>query len=399
MALLLQLNGELPEHFPGHERRLYVFACRNRSCRRRDGSVRALRAVRVTKRADDKAKREGGAAAEVEQPKQSQKPAPLLGEALFGTKSLGGGAQANPFASPASAAAPSAAGKNPFAPPSASTPAAAAPAAAAPSNPFSAPAASATSTLPQTFAAALTLNAAPSTSTIHGPPPPPEPWPAPSALPRPYPTLYLSDAEYEALDRRAEAEQAARLAGRTQYLRDGEEEDAGVGGGGKAGSSKVFESDMDAAFQRFADRLAQNPEQVIRYEFGGVPLLCARDDVVGKLLSPQHEGSSSSAANRLPRCPNCGDARTFEVQLMPRAIAELEDGFEYDDEPATAAGKAPDGAGTAAAGLDAGMEWVTILVGVCEQDCQVRGVADGSGEAGYLEEWAGVQWESTKVGK
>lgn len=43
MALILQLNGELPERFPGHDRRIYVFACRRAGCRRREGSVRALR--------------------------------------------------------------------------------------------------------------------------------------------------------------------------------------------------------------------------------------------------------------------------------------------------------------------------------------------------------------------
>ena len=38
-----------------------------------------------------------------------------------------------------------------------------------------------------------------------------------------------------------------------------------------------------------------------------------------------------------------------------------------------------------------GMDWGTIIVGVCEADCQPRGVDEG--QAGYTEEWAGVQWE------
>jgi pre-rRNA-processing protein TSR4 len=41
-------------------------------------------------------------------------------------------------------------------------------------------------------------------------------------------------------------------------------------------------------------------------------------------------------------------------------------------------------------GLD-GMDWGTVIVGVCERDCQERGVE--AREAGYLEEWVGVQWE------
>ena len=55
--------------------------------------------------------------------------------------------------------------------------------------------------------------------------------------------------------------------------------------------------------------------------------------------------------------------------MTPQAIAELEVGEE---------------------GFD-GMEWGTVVVGVCGVDC-----APGSlkmGEVGYVEEWAGVQWE------
>jgi pre-rRNA-processing protein TSR4 len=54
---------------------------------------------------------------------------------------------------------------------------------------------------------------------------------------------------------------------------------------------------------------------------------------------------------------------------MPEAIQELE--VEED-------------------GLD-GMDWGTVIVGVCERDCQEKGVEVG--EAGYVEEWTGVQWE------
>jgi pre-rRNA-processing protein TSR4 len=42
------------------------------------------------------------------------------------------------------------------------------------------------------------------------------------------------------------------------------------------------------------------------------------------------------------------------------------------------------------------MEWGTVIVGVCERDCSPRHV--GTGEVGYLEEWAGVQWEELSKG-
>ncbi|KAJ2968772.1 hypothetical protein NQ176_g9016 [Zarea fungicola] len=111
MVLLLQLNGELPDKFPNHDRRIYVFACKRPSCSRREGSIRALRGVRVW--ADD-----GTAAAEAEKKKKQQeakeeeerkkaaaaaeaeKAKPRLGDALFGGgPSSSSSAGANPFSS------------------------------------------------------------------------------------------------------------------------------------------------------------------------------------------------------------------------------------------------------------------------------------------------------------
>ena len=61
---------------------------------------------------------------------------------------------------------------------------------------------------------------------------------------------------------------------------------------------------------------------------------------------------------------------------MPEAIAEL----EVEEE-----------------GLE-GMEWGTIILGVCEKDCGETGAE--AGEVGWVEEWVGVQWEEdAKPGK
>lgn len=147
--------------------------------------------------------------------------------------------------------------------------------------------------------------------------------------------------------------------------------------GGSSGNQKedkdVYESTIDKTFQKFADRLSQNPEQVIRYEFKGQPLLYSKHDAVGKLLSGSSKGNekvttASVNGNHIPRCANCGAGRVFEVQLTPHAILELErDEMSLD-----------------------GMEWGAILVAVCEKDCQQKGEHLG---VGYVEEWAGVQWE------
>ncbi|TRX90611.1 hypothetical protein FHL15_008584 [Xylaria flabelliformis] len=363
MVLLLQLNAELPDRFLGHERRLYVFACQKKGCRRRNGSIRALRSLRVAPGSKvaalngDKKKKE-----EKPKPKEEPKPPSNLGETLFGAKTLGGASGANPFAtsSPSGALASS----NPF---------------ASGSNPFSAPTPATESTsntqsesktktnqdvkaLPKTFAETLSLNNTPPEIAKT----PPEPWPPEASQPKPYPISYLSEAEYETLDPTPPPVPQATA-------KMDIDENSGSGGGKE--DKEVFESTMDAAFQRFADRLAQNPEQSIRYEFGGTPLLYSKTDVVGKALAPsQPEGvgvtiTSGGGSKGMPRCPNCGGPRTFEVQLCPHAITELE-AEELSLE---------------------GMDWGTVIVGVCERDCQARGVEEG--QVGYLEEWAGAQWE------
>ncbi|CAM1503828.1 Fc.00g014190.m01.CDS01 [Cosmosporella sp. VM-42] len=336
MVLILQLNGELPERFPTHERRLYVFTCRRQTCRRREGSIRVLRGLRVWK--EEAVKEEP----KKEEKKEKTKPkndGPGLGETLFGTKALGGAAGANPFSSNANPFSSSGTSNaNPF---GSSNPFSSQPAKTTPSD-------EANTSLPKSFAETLSLDAPPTQ-----PPPPAEPWPAPDAQPTPYPTLYLADADFETLDPKPTA-----IPGNARI----EDADAAEP---SALDREAFESAMDATFQKFADRLSQNPEQCIRYEFAGTPLLYSKKDAVGALLSK----------GAMPRCGNCGSKRVFEVQLTPNAIAEL----EADD-----------------LSLE-GMEWGTVIVGVCEADCRPR--VTEIGETGYLEEWAGVQWEELAKGK
>lgn len=157
--------------------------------------------------------------------------------------------------------------------------------------------------------------------------------------------------------------------------------DAGEGSSGGAGADMdvkdAFESSMDKAFQRFADRMSQNPEQILRYEFAGQPLLYSKTDAVGKLLAPHQDSAAANAKvnttaaakSGMPKCNNCGAERLFELQLTPYAIVELE---------------------AEELGLE-GMEWGTIILGVCSKDCVQRGQKEG--EVGYVEEWVGVQWE------
>ncbi|PHH86064.1 hypothetical protein CDD83_10803 [Cordyceps sp. RAO-2017] len=247
----------------------------------------------------------------------------------------GGGGAGDP---PSSRANPfSSASSNPFTTTTAN-PFASAPAGPSPSPPQQrAPSPS----LSKTFAESLRLDSAPAPAAAT-----PEPWPATPA-PKPFPTAYLSEADYETLDPTPAMVPAhARL------------EDAAET---SALDREAFESAMDATFQRFADRLAQNPDQVIRYEFAGAPLLYSKTDPVGQRLA---DGPGP------PACPACRARRAFEVQLTPNAIAELEAGDEPDLE---------------------GMEWGTVIVAVCERDCVPARAPKG--HVAYFEEWAGVQWE------
>ncbi|KAM0284174.1 hypothetical protein ACHAQH_002164 [Verticillium albo-atrum] len=361
MVLLLQLNGELPEKFPGHDRRIYVFSCRKQACRRKQGSIRAIRGTRISKEAAAAvaAAKEAKAAEEAKRKANASKPknnGPGLGEALFGAKP--GASGANPFSSSANPFSSNAAGTsgNPFSSGS--------------SNPFApaptAPKPDATETKPpnaeevtpqelsKTFAETLSIN---NTQKPAGPPPAPEPWPESARLPKPYPVSYLSEADYEILEPEAPAV--------PQNVSMEVDDTPGDSGPGSGLDKEVFESSMDAIFQKFADRLAQNPDQSIRYEFGGQPLIYSKKDAVGKVLT----AAAAVGRSGMPRCGNCGAGRVFEVQMTPQAITELE---------------------SEELGLE-GMDWGTIIIGVCEADCQNMTV--GEGEAAYLEEWCGVQWE------
>jgi len=298
---------------------------------------------------------------EKEEKKDTPKPVTGLGEALFGAPSFGtASGSANPFSTSTSAnpfSSSTSTSTNPFAPKSGN----------APANPFassstgkpsSQPPSSPDKELPQTFAAALSLNNTPSGNPDTGKPQPHEPWPAESARPVPYPVLWIAEAEYESYDPAPAKSEAA--AAQSRWLPKLDQHEGRTEGDDDTGGH-------DGAFLRFVERVGQNPEQVIRYEFGGRPLLYSKADAVGRALQPAAVGPSD--ATGMARCGGCGAQRVFEVQLMPRAILELE---EEDD------------------GMD-GMDWGTIIVGTCDRDCLPPGTAEG--EPGYLEEWVGVQWE------
>jgi pre-rRNA-processing protein TSR4 len=188
-----------------------------------------------------------------------------------------------------------------------------------------------------------------------------EPWPADTDLPTPFTRHYL-DADAEELEPEDKGAMPA-TSSRTQYDAD----DTSSNALGK----DAFESSLDKTFQKFSDRIAQNPEQVLRYEFKGQPLLYSgHDDVATRFVVPH---GKAGAIRGIPRCENCGGQRAFELQLVPGLIYELEKDEAID--------------------LEEGMEWGTIILGTCTSNC------GEPGRVSFLEEWVGVQWEERMVKK
>lgn len=356
MALLLQLNGDL-ERFPSHERRLYIFVCKSKPCRRKEGSIRAIRAMRASKETTGK-ERERSSSTAPRHDAAQKLPPQTLGNTLFNSKPtpLTYG-NSNPFSTSTAPTLGSFPSSNPF---SASQNTSLA------SKPAQTPS---TENLPTTFAQKLRLSSPPP-----DPLQPPLPWSPESAFPQPYPSYYL-EADFETLDAPSPMQSSSN------HAKLDDEQSSNINSDEPTDDAEAFESPLDKTFHRFADRLAQNPLQVLRYEFGGSPLLYSKSDVVGKLFAhPAALGNGNnkkittttrnlSPTAEIPRCKNCHAERVFELQLAPQAIAELEVNQE---------------------GID-GMDWGSVVLGVCGKDCEAKGVRKG--EVGWMEEWVGVQWE------
>lgn len=340
MSLLLQLNADLQQFFPHDERRLHLLCCRKKTCSKKFGSIRAFREV---KKPEARERREN-------KPIELQKDNPQqdLGTALFGGTSPPPTQNgANPFSLPSGGMQPGPV--NPFASIGSPSTLAAKP----PQRPVDEP-----QPPVESFASKLKIG-------MESQPEPTkentvEPWPEASAFPPPFTSFYL-DAYPEELEKEANASAEAE-ASKAQY----DTEDSGG-----ALEKDTFESSLDKTFQKFSDWVAQNPEQVLRYEFKGEPLLYSGTDNVASRFVVPH--GKSGAVRGIPRCETCGSQRVFELQLVPGLIYELE-----KDE---------------AMELEDGMEWGTIILGTCVNNC-----GEG-GRVSFREEWVGVQWEESVARK
>lgn len=90
---------------------------------------------------------------------------------------------------------------------------------------------------------------------------------------------------------------------------------SGSGGrkGGGAGQDEAGYETTPAAARallRFQAVLRKEPNQGVRYEWGGLPLWAGAQP-------PPH-------SSKVPTCPSCGSARKFECQLMPALLFALD---------------------------------------------------------------------------
>ncbi|KAL8729862.1 MAG: hypothetical protein Q9181_004850 [Wetmoreana brouardii] len=336
---------------------------RNKPCRRKPGAIRAIRAIKISQ-PTAKGSTQPGQTAPQTADRKAAKPPVNLGDSIFMSKPTGqaDSTLSNPF-STSSHPTPNA---NPFSSTKAADPI---PyghqkhnlhslATSIPENPPSSETANTASALSQTFAQKARIS-----SPEPSGPAPREPWPSPSSLFKPYPAYHL-DADYETLDAPSQLD-ATTSSSLTQATSSNDKEAPATNEDDDPTSWLSASAKADTIFLRFAARLAQNPEQVLRYEFRGQPLLYSKHDDVGQAFP------STPTPNRMPACSNCGGKKVFEFQLTPHAISHLE---------------------AEEVGLE-GMEWGTVVVGVCERDCVERGVPEG--KVWWVEEWVGVSWEES----
>lgn len=88
-------------------------------------------------------------------------------------------------------------------------------------------------------------------------------------------------------------------------------------------------------FRQFQKRIAEYPDQILRYNRGGEPLLISSKNV--------------PAAHSIPKC-SCGAERKFEFQIMPQILNYLE-----QEET-----------------LEEGLDFGTILIYTCPKNCRAK---------------------------
>lgn len=375
MRLLTQCSASLPNTW--YDRNLYVFICIESNCRRREGSVRAIRGVKkdpaVMKKREEEEKRKS----EEERLREEKKLAKdeetkTLVQNLFGADTTE--APSNPFAA-ASNPFGGSPGNNPF---------------AQKENPFG------TKTIVTEIEKIAKDDSKPSFSDVAksadtGSSSKPSKIAERITKSAPYklPEFkgYLLYFETEKLDPSKQ-----NLPPIPKDLKLDEEggtiEDTASADNVKSAnlpkinpeknkeSEEIAKLYDDQTFQNFTRVLSYNTTQVVRYEPGGSPIIYSSKDKVSTIFyTPEGKFKDKSRWNIPNPSYHPGGRRRFELQLMPKMIIDLEN--DIDD---------------MALIMKNGMEWGTIIVATDCDDFVPLNWVDDKGVA-YVEEWCGVQWE------
>ncbi|KAF9365730.1 hypothetical protein BGX34_008595 [Mortierella sp. NVP85] len=423
-SMYLLLQAYVPLEKSPYDRVVYVWACNQRLCMRKKGSFRVVRALKLNpeyaQKLEKKSKPSTLQQASVSS-SSTTTTTPIIGganpfaasgafemsNALFGGSGSG---FANPFAPPSSAASP-------FAPPSGFG--------VGLSTPTSASAPPGVKSFASITAKNIPQDEESSESEEEGSNTVEESTEWSEDLPAFGPHyLYITEETLDnpnAMDDDISERYSHLLALEQGINNDGDDQDdldcddtndasgsKGLGGAtwsGEAYEKATLPKGVDKAFKKFTERVQSWPDQCVRYDFPGTPLLFSWSDRTAQLLLPtnasQHSKHTTPSPHRIPRCPACKGPRGFEFQLMPNLLSLLDvTSKKYLSEEEMTSLKDRKGAQM----FDIGMEWGTILVYSCVDDCfgkTARALTDRDQNSGgatsqkvkYFEEVALVQFE------
>ncbi|KAF9437164.1 hypothetical protein BGZ76_001774 [Entomortierella beljakovae] len=368
MHLLIQ--AYVPLDKSPYDRVVYVWACNQRLCMRKNGSFRVVRALKLNPEYAQKLEKKPKPAVVAPTPAPLVNPfaAPgSLSNTLFGGNGSG---FVNPFASPSGSA-------NPFAaPPGFGT------GFQAPPLPTTTTAAAAAAPVAKSFASVTSSNIPqdPNSESEDEEEETSEQTEWPEELPSFDPHyLYISEEVLEKSDKLNDdiSKRYAHLLALEEAANEENDDEEGSGGGsnGATWSGETYEKStlpkgVDKAFKKFTERVQSWPDQCVRYDFPGIPLLFSYSDNTAQTLLPpnstQHSKHSTPSAHRIPKCPSCKGPRGFEFQLMPHMLSLLDvTSTKYLSEEENKSLKDRKGVQL----FDIGMEWGTILVYSCVEDC------------------------------
>jgi pre-rRNA-processing protein TSR4 len=131
---------------------------------------------------------------------------------------------------------------------------------------------------------------------------------------------------------------------------------------------------MDKTFEHFGNIIQYYPDQCLRYQFNGNPLLYHnQDDISRKILKVSGKKQQAKMNfDNIKHCEKCGNERTFEMQLMPQLLSYLS-----LNSNASSSNKGEE-LNLQLKGqnfldqFDLGLEFGTVLVFSCKNDCNLK---------------------------